>query len=296
MAIAFIVALFFFKNKTEYKNKFEPVSSTLASGLTYGNETLEKLVNKDTDNDGILDWEEGLWGTDPAQKETVQGTPDGATVAKLKAEQSENRENREENSLANQDEENLTQTDKFSRELFTTIAALNQNGTMDEATIEALSASLAEQIQKSEPEKVFTLKDIKVIDNESKEAIQKYNDTLLSVYQKYSTAKGVPEILEKLVADEENMSILKELEPIITQTKKIVNELLKIEVPQSLSALHLELINISQRLSENIGGIKLLDNDPIVTISAMNQYWENAVALEAVANKLSRTIWEKLNN
>ena len=211
LAIVFVVALFFIKDKTVFKNNSSSVLERISGGLTYENETLENLIKKDTDDDGILDWEEGLWGTDPTKKETTPGTPDGVAVEKLKAEQSENTENKGKNNPANQGEENLTQTDRFSRELFATVAALNQNGTMDQATIDALSASLAEQIQNSAPQKIYVLKDIKIINNDSFQAVKKYSDTLTDIYEKNNKEKGVPEILEKLTADEENMSILKEL-------------------------------------------------------------------------------------
>ena len=115
LAIVFVVALFFVKNKTVFKNDPSPVLSGISEGLNYGNETLENLINKDTDDDGILDWEEGLWGTDPTKKETTPGTPDGVAVEKLKTEQSKNLENNGEAPSVNQGEENLTQTDKFSR-------------------------------------------------------------------------------------------------------------------------------------------------------------------------------------
>ena len=104
-------------------------------------------------------------GLDPTKKENVPGVPDSVTIEKLKAAQEKN--NTTNNGAINQSTENLTETDKFSRELFSTIAALSQNGAMDQATIDKISSSLAEHIQNSAPRKVFTLSDIKIIKDDS---------------------------------------------------------------------------------------------------------------------------------
>ena len=89
-AIAFVVALFFVKNKTTFKNSLDSSSKSQENGLAYNSATLEDLVNKDTDGDGILDWEEGLYGLDPTKKETTPGVSDQNAISKLKAEQRAN--------------------------------------------------------------------------------------------------------------------------------------------------------------------------------------------------------------
>ncbi len=294
MAVLFLLALFIFKSTSVFKNteKYQGVSKT--NGLTaYGDLTIEDLVNRDTDQDGIVDWEEGLWETDPTKKETTPGVPDSVAINKLKVERGNNPET---TNVGNQGTEKLTQTDKFSRELFATVAAASQSGTIDQTTIDALSASLAEHIQNSLPLKTYTPTDIKITSNESIQAIQQYRDALTNIYTKYNKEKEVSEIFEKLIADEENMSILKELDPIINQIEKIISELTKTAVPQSLSLLHLDLINTSQRLLENIRNIKLLENDAVIAMSAIIQYWENNATLQLVASRLVGTIQQKLNN
>ena len=68
------------------------------------------------------------------------------------------------------------------------------------------------------------------------------------------------------------------------------------QVPKSLSLLHLDLINNLQKMTENINDIKLFDSDPIVAMGAIIQYGENALASVSSANKLTDTIKQKLNN
>jgi hypothetical protein len=269
------------KNVTTYQKIGEE------KGIAYGNLTIEDLINRDTDGDGVPDWEEGLYGLDPTKSETTPGIPDSVALATLKTEWGSGEYA---TSRFTEDEENLTETDKFSRELFATIASLSQGEDIDQITIDALGVALAEQIKNSTPQKIYALTDIKIAKEEGAPAMQKYSEALTAIYEKHSTAQGVAEVLEKLVADEDNMSVLRELDPMIAQIGKIVNELLKLEAPRSVSLLHLDLINVSQRLMENISGMKLMENDPILAIGAVGQYWENSLALEFIAGRLVETI------
>ena len=296
-AVVFVFVLFFLKNKTTFKNPLNLTGNGQENGLTYSTLALKDLVNKDTDGDGILDWEEGLWGKDPLKKETARGIPDSVTITKLKAEQrtSDNDNGQGESSPK---EESLTQTDKFSRELFSTVATLSQNGAIDEATVEKIGDSLADHIQNTAPRKVFLISDIKTTNENSVQSFTTYNNALNNIYKIYTVNYTVLDVLQKFTADENNVdaSILKELDPIIEQTKKAISAMVKMTVPQALLTLHLNIINVLQRLVENISDIRLYDSDVIVTLSGINEYGENATKLESGLNSLVQIIDQKLNN
>ncbi|MDD5720940.1 MAG: hypothetical protein PHT16_00625 [Candidatus Pacebacteria bacterium] len=290
LAVLFLVVLFLIKNKIIFKNTLNLNQNRQGNGLVYDeNATIEDLVNKDTDGDGIPDWQEGLYGLDPTKKETTPGIPDSSAIENLRAAQGINTETINGGSSST-GTENLTQTEKFSRELFATVAALNQNGQVDQATIDALSNSLAEKVENSTQRKVYTISDIKIINIDTKQAIQKYSDALNAIYLKQHIKKSVPMVLQEFIADETNLDKLLELDPIISQANQTINESLKIQVPQSLSALHLDLINNFQRIEENVSDIKLFDSDPIVAIGAITQYGNNAIALAKSAKNLTDAI------
>jgi len=239
------------------------------------------LVNKDTDRDGILDWEEPLWGLDPTKTETTPGVPDSSVIKKLKVEQGFSSNTTE----GGQDyTENLTETDKFSRELFSTIASLNQNGVMDQTTID--------NIQR----KVFTVSDIKIIKDDSVNAIKKYYDTLNGIQKKYVGKNTVADILQRFIIDENNVdtSVLIELDPIIKQTSTMINEILKVSIPNSLSMLHLNFLNSGQGLLENISDMQFFDTDPVIAMGAMSKYEENLNSFQTALVSLINTIDQKL--
>ncbi|MEI7709380.1 MAG: thrombospondin type 3 repeat-containing protein [bacterium] len=289
----FLLIIFLLNNTSIFKNSetYQAVNND-DSTLTIGDETIETLVNKDTDGDGILDWEENLWGTDPTKKETTPGTLDSVAISKIKATNANSSKNA---TTGTEKIENLTKTDKFSRELFATISSLSQNGNIDATSADQLGSALADQIQNSVQRKVFTIADIKANSDDSIAAIQKYSDDLNSLYLKHQTNKKVLDIIQKLVADEQNVSVLSELDQIISASTAVIAELGKIKVPQTLSFLHLDLMNSTEAVLENITDIKLLDSDPIVAISAITQYQKNTTTMEAAAITLIQTIQQKLN-
>ncbi len=265
------------------------------NGLVYGKETLENLVNKDTDGDGIPDWEEALWGTDPFKKETTPGIPDAVAIEKLSAKGGPASGGKK----IEQSAKNLTQTDKFSRELFATVATASQNGTMDQATIEKLSVTLADHIQNSPPRKIFSIFDIKTINDNTVQAYKNYNNALKNIDTKYPAINyTILDVLQKFIIDENTVdtSALEKLTPIIGQMNKIIDAMLKTSVPQSISTLHLNVINSLQRILENISDMKLFDSDAIVALGGISKYQENATRLESDLNALANAIKRKLNN
>ncbi|KKQ28011.1 MAG: hypothetical protein US45_C0055G0003 [Candidatus Nomurabacteria bacterium GW2011_GWA1_37_20] len=299
--MVFAVALFLLKTTSVFENKETYKGAGQKNGLTYGNITIKDLVNKDTDGDGILDWEEGLWGTDPTKKETTPGTPDKVAIENLKKQTGQNQQEQGLPLLKNGDNqsiENLTQTDQFSRELFSTIATLNQNGIVDQATIDKLGASLAEKIQNPIIRKVFLISDIKTINDNSVQAFINYNNALNSIFQKYPTTYSVLDVLQEFIIDENSVdvSVLSKLNPIIEQSNKVMTAMVKMNVPQSLSVLHLNFINTLQRLVENLSDIKLYDNDSIVALGGISKYKENTTQLESDLNNLVNVIDQKLKN
>jgi hypothetical protein len=293
-AVVFLALLFFIKNRSWFSSTANYLTqSQNPEGLTYDTDIVENLVAKDTDSDGVVDWEESLWGTDPSKKDTDgDGVPDNVAIEKLKKE----REDSVGVSESPGEAENLTKTDEFSRELFATIAALNQNGEMDQATMDQLGASLADRIQNATPRKIFTLSDLKIIKSDTVADIKNYNDALDKINKINTGGQTVIDILQKFTADGNNVdtSALAELDPIIEQAQEIVEGMKKISVPQSLASLHLNFLNALERISENVSDIKLYDTDSVVALGAISQYNDNTTALGSATNALGNAIEQKL--
>ena len=287
--------LFLIKNTSVFKNTVAFVQGK-QNGLTYNTVAIGDLINKDTDKDGVLDWEEPLWGLDPTKKETTPGIPDSTVASKLKANQGSVEQG--ESSL---NTENLTETDKFSRELFSTVTSLNQSGAMDQATADQITDSLMEKMKNSTTKKVFTLSDIKTTSDNSVTAIKKYVDLVNTLdnnlIKKYPAKGTVAEILQRFVIDENNVdvTVLKDLDPNIKQAQEGISEMLKISVPSDLAQIHLDLINATERVMENLSDFQLFETDPIVAMSGMSKYQENMNLHTLSFETFISTIRKKLN-
>ncbi|MEI6280760.1 MAG: hypothetical protein WCP17_02040 [bacterium] len=293
-AVLFLVVLFLIKTGFTLKNTENYQASNEQNGLAYSAKTIEELATKDTDGDTVPDWEEKLWGTDPNKTETTAGTPDSVAIERLRADQiikTGTTGNSQNGGV-------ITQTDQFSRDLFTTIAAASQDGQpLDQTTADKISNSLADHIQNSPPKKVYTLLDIKILNDDSTQAVTKYQSTLGTTYKKYAIYVSVYDILaESIKNDDININVLNKLDPIIKNMNAIVTEMLSMKVPQSLSALHLEVINDFQKVSENITDIKAVNTDAILTMSAVSQYQKNDDQLAISIANLIAEINKKLNN
>lgn len=276
-----VVALFFVKNKTSFKN--EGVINQ--QGLAYSNLTLQDLVNKDTAGDGIPDWKKRLLGIDPSKKISDSEILNNFGTGNLN------------NQTGQSSDQNLTQTDKFSRELFGTVATLSQSETMDQATIDSLSASLADKIKNPVIRKIFSTSNLKIINNDSIQAFIDYSNTLGDIYGEYTIKYSVLDVFQQFGADENNIdeSALLKLDPIITQMNQKIQGMLKMSVPQSIATLHLGVINTLQKLVENISDVKLYSTDPVIALGGISKYDENVTGLDSTFNSLMGMIKQKLN-
>lgn len=254
--------------------------------LSYEGVLVWDLVKKDTDLDGIPDWEERLYGTDINKKDTNDdGVPDSQEIEQRRI-------------LEDGDDKNLTETEKFSREFFATAAALSQTGAMDDEAVEKLNTSLLEKIQSPEVRKTYLLSDLKTTEDTSLKTFTTYNSALISIFIKYQAKESVAEILEEFIGDgeSENVAALARLDPIIKQTNTIISGMLAVKTPQALAQEHLDIVNALEKLSENLSDIKLYDTDPILSMGGISAYEENSASLESAIIKLGDELNKKLKN
>lgn len=284
-AIVFLLVLFLIKNNSFFINieKYSSLGEN-GEGLSYKNEAVSDLINRDLDNDGVLDWEEGLWGTDPTKKDTNDdGVLDNVEIEKIK-------EAAGTDNTPAQDGD-LTETDKFSREFFATVAVLNQNGQMDQETVEKLADSLEENIKNSGQRKIFYITDLQIVENETTPAIENYVNNLGATFRNHTLTVSVADILQESMEGEDiDVLVLNKLDPVIKHLKGIVEEMAVMKIPKSISTLHLDAINKFQKLTENLSDIKLVDTDIVVAIGAISQYEKVDEELRIATEKLITAI------
>src|SRR3990172_5996419 len=140
-----LAAINYFFSKKNNKGLVANMASIMAGKDIDQNITLNNLVQKDSDGDGLFDWEEALWGTNPNNKYTNEGITDSEFIAQKKKELAAS----EDGQTETQGEENLNETEKFSREFLATVTALKQTGNLNEGAISNIANVVGEKVGNS---------------------------------------------------------------------------------------------------------------------------------------------------
>ncbi len=250
---------------------------------TYKNEKADEIlvVNSenspyvlDTDKDGIYDWEEGLWGTNPKKSDTNgDGISDGEEIRILKNEIKE--KNNTELDTEEVETEGLNQTEVFARQFFATASLVNQRGGLTPESVKSFSDSFGKSITDTKIPDPFSLVDIKLssvspaeykksLDNAFSSLVSAQIDDLATIYN-FSFDNG---------ASEDKMNTL------IMEYQKLSNNLLAISVPHNISGTHLSLVNNFAKMSIALINIKKISNDPLISLVGLRQYNEYSELLE----------------
>lgn len=289
--MVFLVSVFFLKTNQSFKNSAQNGEGN--TGLTYQSAVLEDLLARDSDGDGLTDWEEALLGTDPNNSDTDgNGIPDGEEKITLP-------EDAEMFLDENFEPETLpTETDQFSRELVATVTALSETGDLDAASVEELSNILLEKIATSPKGKEYFPKDLKIVEAESRAGVLAYNTALAQITPTNLAGATVLDILgEALLSSGELDSLaLEKLDPIILETERIIADMLEIAVPITLAPYHLNVINNLAELVENLKNIQLYEVDPLLALSGIGLYETNVDALTGSIAGLVENLTEKLES
>jgi hypothetical protein len=274
--------------------------------LTNRDVTMEEFIVSDSDNDGLKNWEEALWKTDPEKSDTDNdGTSDkeeikdGRNPVKAntaKASLPPNDKLDDETVAARKQAETefaqLSTTDKVGRVL---LAQYLVNKKVGEEINQTDIANVINNALSVIPEPVFTkytVADLKIFKSTSTEQIKTYGDKTAFVL---SSNRPKPLItFEEAISsigendtDAEIKVKLQKLGPLALVYKNISLGLLGVEVPEQFAAKHLELLNATSQMSDNLSQIIAAAEDPIKLLALINTYYDSAKRLWDASNAFS---------
>lgn len=237
------------------------------------------IVNKDIDGDGVFDWEESIRGTDPSKTDTDgDGVSDFTEIEQLRAQESGTEQNTPE-----------TETSIFAKQLFTTVASLQESGNLNEESASKIINQASLSAQKN-VQKTFYTKDQLVVSSKITSAtFEKTTDAILAKYDvTYESLQNIFLILTTIpeTGEVEGTTIVQDLTATDSLFKKALPELLKNPVPTKSADVYLSFLNTLQYVSENISDIALIETNPIVSFSAITVYPENVSSLIEVSYKM----------
>ncbi|MCE9585675.1 thrombospondin type 3 repeat-containing protein [Candidatus Nomurabacteria bacterium] len=235
--------------------------------------TTDDLLQQDSDGDGILDWEEALWGTDPLKKVTFNNIPD---TQYIKQKKDDLKLNSDENNPENTTD--LTETDKFAREFFATYLALQQSGQIDQTTMNNLSSSLGQKIIDPTLENKYSQSDFEIKETTKETEIEYYTkvQNLFATYKNTQIGEEVNIIADitnnENATDAEQYEAENELLKTANAYQDFAKKLTKITVPSDLISYHTNITNNSYNLGVSVKNMSKTINDPVVGLSGLAQY------------------------
>ena len=220
------------------------------------------LIQKDSNNNGIPDWEEYLWGLDPYKN----GPENKEFILAKKKTLSEN------NNLLSDSSQTITDNEALSREFFAAIVSLQQTGSLDADSISAISNSIGDNVKTVDIKDTYTNEMMTVV-GDSPDANNKYQEDLRQLVLKYKDANIGNEltfIIQGL--NNKDLQALYAAKTVAIAYQNFSKEFIKIPVPRNLAALQLSAANNYEKTGETLNSLTTMLNDPLGGMKAMLNY------------------------
>lgn len=243
----------------------------------------EDLSSKDTDGDGVRDWEEFLWDLDPNKKDTNSNgiTDDKELEAKKVALRG--------TSTPETSTASSTFTDAFSKEFFVAFTALKQSGNLTKANIDKLSQqSLAALTQTSIKDK-YTKKDL-ILASSTPESKITYRNAIQATGDGLSikTLGTELDLLYKAINKPKSEKLVTDLLKIEKIYLTLAERTIAVPAPSVIQNSHLKLANNYYALGTAVAGLAELYNDPALSVVYLGQYQKAIEALPTTMSTLKK--------
>jgi hypothetical protein len=280
-------------NSYNYEGLFS--SNSLDNGAQ--RQAFNSVTKKDSDEDGLKDWEEELWGTDPNNKDTdADGTNDGDEINQnrnpLKAGPNDVLSDEEILSVSKDnnvyDEVGLTATDKFAQDFFTEYLLLKDSeGVVDEYGKNLLIESTISKVLDSDDSLIgYTNSDLIISDNIDKDFVRVYGNTLgRIIFDNSPETDSESDILNKIIAGGSKEEVRK-IDIIISSYNNTAKEMFSVSVPKDAVEKHIDLIESIEQISKYIEDIGVINEDPIRAIVGIEGYERGILTLDNSLNNL----------
>lgn len=249
-----------------------------------GNTTIGELLVQDSNNNGIADWEETLYNLDPKG--------DGVTNKKIIDEK--RLKTREENGITTTSDSatSSTQTAKLSREMLSTILALQQSGNLTPEAVANLSDTLGQTVDVQKDNfQTYTINDMTVVDdsNEATLAYIKSFKDILSNANDDGLGKEMA-IVYQTLDEKTGPDQVKNLDPYISVYAKFATGIISLKTPKSLAQKALALANACSLMSNSLSKIELMYTDAVSGLIGFDEYTSAATAITTAVPDLLDSI------
>jgi len=268
IVLVFVVILVLFCT-TYFINRSGSVENKKSNvGLTPADtkETISGMMSKDSDGDGLYDWEEALWNTDPNKASTLENGLTDKQWVDAKRQTLKN----DGVLIENTEDPNLNETDRFNREFFTTFMALKQSGNLTPEAIANIASQLSKYVETGITEKIYSLSDLRINNNLS---TSDYSKNIDAIFIRYA-GKNIGDEMDimKQNSSESGSGDFSQIKSIADAYTSLGNEVLLAETSENFSINHLNLANSLLNIGFNLNIISMTNSNPIKSMPAMSKY------------------------
>lgn len=258
---------------------FSKESSTSSSrfvNVEFINEENNQALFLDSDNDGLYDWEELLWGLDPHDPySNGNGITDKQYV--------EQKQKNEAIRIFGQEffDSNLSESEKLGRSLYTALLAISATeGNLDAVTSDRVVRNIEQQIQSLHfGGKIYLSDDLSVVAS-TQANTKAYRNSMTELFRRYPIAVADVDLL--IEASEQPQEYRNSLVAIARKYASYMDTLITTPVPDVVVHRHLELMNNVGQLRSAFDNLLAEQVDDIVILSSFLQI-ENIINSAALA-------------
>jgi hypothetical protein len=270
--IAGIVVIFsIYKISVYFKNKSDQKDATMPLNV-------KDIVQKDSNKNGIPDWEETLWGLDPqgdgpSNKEFISIKKQALTPPEEIGDKN--------------DEKPLSENENLSREFFAVIMSLQQTNNLDSISMQAIADAIGKKIVASSLADIY-IRSMLTIKETTSESTSNYFDSFKNLTLAYKDKNIGDELIFIAEALQNNdPQALEVVKTVATAYRSFGKELVKIPVPVKFAGTHLSLANNYEKTAQSIEGLAHILTDQITGMKALINYKKYSDALVADIKFLS---------
>lgn len=246
-----------------------------ASALTT-EEILRVYATKDSDADGLPDWQEALYGTDPANARSVDASmTDAEAVASGRVEPTFKTQAAptEGSDVPGIDAAPDTLTDRFGRKFLENYLKLNSGTALSEADMTAFVEEAAAELRKERSAR-YSLTQIKLSER-GQEAILTYVDSMGSTLATHSATpdeKSVYDHFGDFVTGIETTHSMERISELAEAYQSSAEAVMELSVPPEVAGAHLDFANAYAALGLVTEDMSHMGEDPLRGLLGLTEY------------------------
>ena len=243
--------------------------------------TVSEIIQKDSNNNGIPDFEEYLWGLDPNKN----GPENKEFILAKKKTLAESND-----SLSTDPSQAVTDNDLLSQEFFATIVSLQQTGSLNDESLGAITSAIGDNVKAVEIKDIYTYNMMTVV-GDGTLANNTYQEDLSKLVTKYQDADIGNEltfIIQGL--NNKDPQALYAAQTVAIAYQNFGKEFIKVPVPKALASLQLSAANNYEKTGQTIHDLTTMLNDPLGGMKGILNYKNYNDALGTDLEKISEIL------